>query len=288
MVAIGNFDGVHKGHQALINRASEIARGANKKLAVLTFEPHPRALFRPDEPPARLTPPDLKADRLRECGVDILYSLNFDWEFASLSAQDFIEKILKDSLNAAHVVVGYDFRFGQLRKGAPTDISNAGIPVSVIDAVKGADGTDYSSSRIRECLRTGDIRGANEILGWDWEIRGEVMRGDGRGKGLGYPTANMKMGDFVHPAYGVYAARVCVDGEDQWHGAAINIGIRPMFEIPEAEVESFIFDFNRDLYGKILHVRPIERLRGEAKFASVEELKAQMAKDCENAIKILK
>ncbi len=287
VVAIGNFDGVHKGHRFLLKKAGEIARAGGVKLAALTFEPHPKRLFRPDEPPGRLTPPAVKAWRLAAEGADILYALPFDWNFASLSAADFIGRVLQEGAGAAHVVVGPDFRFGQLRKGGPDDIRNAGIPVTVIDEMKDENGAPYSSSRIREALRGGDIKTANELLGWEWEIWGEVVRGNRRGHELGYPTANMALGEAIHPAYGVYAAKVNIKGEDLWRGAAVNIGIRPMFEIPEAQVESHIFDFSRDIYGQALRVKPVKRLRSEAKFASLDELKKQMAEDCRAAREIL-
>jgi riboflavin kinase/FMN adenylyltransferase len=255
---------------------------------VLTFEPHPKHLFRPDEPPARITPPAVKQGRLAACGAEIIYSIDFNWDLASMTAEHFIRNVLHDGLGAVHVVVGHDFRFGQLRQGGPDDIRAAGIGVTIVDEISGDDGLVFSSSRVRQHLRDGDIALANDILGWPWEIRGEVMRGDRRGHDLGYPTANFKLGQTIHPAYGVYAARVNVAGESEWYGAAINIGIRPMFEIPEAQVESFIFDFNREIYGQILRVQPVQRLRSEAKFNSLDELKNQMAKDCDQARVILK
>ena len=288
VIAIGNFDGVHKGHQKLLSDAQSLARSENRPFGVLTFEPHPRMLFRPDESSSRLTPPDIKAWRLEQAGVDVLYSLNFDWPFASLNAEDFIQRVLKDGLGALRIIVGEDFRFGQMRKGEPNDIKAAGIPITLIHEIQNNAGDIYSSSRIRESLRQGDIANANEMLGWPWEIRGEVIKGDQRGRELGYPTANINLGPTIHPAYGVYAAQVNILGEQEWHGAAINIGIRPMFEIPEAQVESYIFDFNREIYGETLRVRPIQRLRSEAKFNSLEELKAQIKQDCDQARAILK
>lgn len=288
VLAIGNFDGIHRGHQALLKRAGDIAKKHNKSLAVLTFEPHPRRLFRPDEPPGRLTPPEVKAWRLAKSGVDILFSLTFDWDFASQTAEHFIEYVLQKGINPSHVIVGHDFRFGQMRKGEPSDIQNAGINTTVIDEVSDDAGQGYSSSTARQLLRHGDIDAANEILGWNWEMRGEVVHGDSRGHDLGYPTANTTLGETVHPAYGVYAARVNIDGEKEWHNAAVNIGIRPMFAIPEAQVESYIFDFKRDIYGKTLRVQPVKRLRSEAKFNSLEELKTQIADDCRAALDILK
>lgn len=288
VIAIGNFDGVHRGHQALLGQAAEIASAKGAALGVLTFEPHPHRLFQPDSPPNRITPKDLKRWRLAEFGVDVLFSLPFDWDFASQSAEAFIKNVLVDGTGAAHVVIGDDFRFGQLRAGGPADIEKAGIPVTVFPKVKGADGLEFSASRVRQCLRHGDIAGANEILGWEWELRGIVTGGDRRGRELGFPTANMEIGDAVHPAYGVYAVWVNIEGENQWRPAATNIGIRPMFEVQTAQVETFIFDFSGEIYGKTLRIRPVKRLRGEAKFASLEGLIRQMDADCEQARKILK
>jgi riboflavin kinase/FMN adenylyltransferase len=198
-----------------------------------------------------------------------------------------VQKILKDGLRATHVVVGEDFRFGQLRKGEAKDIEAAGIPVTSIPGVIAPGGEIYSSSLIRTALRHGEIEAANDMLGWPWEMRGTVIGGDKRGRELGYPTANFALGQTIHPAYGVYAAHVNIEGESEWYDAAINIGIRPMFEIPEAEVESYIFDFNRDIYGKTLRVQPVKRLRSEAKFNSLDELKAQIKIDCEQVLEIL-
>ncbi|MGB4058566.1 MAG: bifunctional riboflavin kinase/FAD synthetase, partial [Alphaproteobacteria bacterium] len=280
VIAIGNFDGVHRGHQALLAEAAAVAGRLGKKRGVLTFEPHPRHLFRPDEPPGRLTPPVIKHWRLDVNGVEVLYSLPFDWDFASQSAEDFIRHVLIEGLNAAHVVVGEDFRFGQLRKGEAKDIVAAGIPVSVVKAVADDSGEVYSSSLIRRALRQGDIDTANKMLGWEWEMRGVVVKGDQRGRELGFPTANFSLGDAIHPAYGVYAALVNIEGESDWRFAAVNIGIRPMFESREALAESYIFDFNREIYGTVLRVRPVARLRSEAKFLSVEALVRQMGVDC--------
>lgn len=287
VVVIGNFDGVHRGHLALLDRAKVLAAEKNTSVSVLTFEPHPRKLFRPDNPPFRLTPPLVKAWRLETLGVESLFSIGFDWDFASQSAESFVQDILIDGLKAAHVVVGYNFRFGQLRKGEPATIEAAGIPVTVIDEVVEEGDAKISSSQIRQALRHGRINEANKLLGWNWEMRGEVVKGDQRGRELGYPTANFQLGDMVHPSYGVYAARVQIEGEDEWRSAAINIGIKPMFEVSQAEVESYIFDFDRDIYGKTIRVQPVQFLRGEAKFESVDELITQMDKDCAQARDIL-
>lgn len=287
VVIVGNFDGVHRGHVALINKGRDIAVSGKTNLAVLTFEPHPRTIFRPDERPFRLTPPELKREALRAVGVDTLYELPFNWDFASQSAEAFIRDILIRGLGAAHVIVGYDFRFGQMRKGTPDMIAATGMPLTIIDPVK--DGSEkISSSAIRHALRRGDVDQANALLGWRWEMRGKVEHGDKRGRELGYPTANFILGeDQIHPAYGVYAAHVQIEGDDIWRGAAINIGIRPMFETEHARVESYIFDFDEEIYGKTLRVRPVQFLRGEAKFDTLDTLKAQIEQDCIQARKIL-
>ncbi|MEM7651343.1 MAG: bifunctional riboflavin kinase/FAD synthetase [Pseudomonadota bacterium] len=287
VVAIGNFDGVHRGHHELLSTARALAEEKGLKLAVLTFEPHPKRLFRPDDPPNRVTPPSVKHWRLDEFSVDALFSIGFDWDFASQSADEFIQNVLQNGIGAAHVVVGEDFCFGQLRKGAPSDIEAAGIPTTAIKKIAGSDKQIFSSSNVRQALRAGDIEAANEILGWRWEMRGLIVKGDQRGRELGYPTANVKLGETVHPAYGVYASLVQIEGEEECRPAATNIGIRPMFEIPVAQVESYIFDFDEEIYGKILRTQPVKRLRGEAKFNSLEDLIAQMAKDCAQAREIL-
>lgn len=295
VVVIGNFDGVHRGHQIVLSEGRALAKALHKPFAVLTFEPHPRVLFRPDEPPFRITPCSLKKERLEAAGVEILYSLNFNWDLASFPAEKFVQEVLIEGLGAAHIVVGYDFCFGQLRKGTPETIEYAGLPTTIVEEIYAGDTIDIvsplqklSSSEIRQNLRHGKIKEANALLGWDWEIRGTVIKGDQRGRTLGYPTANVALHDTIHPAYGIYATLARIEGEDIWRPSATNIGIRPMFEVPTAQVETFIFDFDREFYGKTLHIRPVERLRGEAKFSSLDELIVQMEKDCDRAKVVLR
>lgn len=290
IIVIGNFDGVHKGHRTLIDLARAKAREMHAPVGVLTFEPHPRALFRPDDPVFRLTPAPVKERRLAAAGVDILYNLKFDWDFASLSAQQFIDQVLKEGLAPAHIIVGQDFCFGQLRKGTAETLKQCGLPVTVVDKVVDEDGDDVSSSAIRQELRHGNIEAANALLGWEWEMEGIVQKGDQRGRELGFPTANVPLGETLHPAYGIYATYVKIveDGENSpWLAAATNIGIRPMFELQVGQIESFIFDFDRDIYGKTLRIRPVRRLRGEAKFESLEALIRQIEQDCVEARRIL-
>lgn len=290
VIVIGNFDGVHKGHRTLIDLAHAKAKALNVPVAVLTFEPHPRALFRPDDPVFRLTPAAVKERQLAQAGVDILYSLKFDWDFASLSPQQFIDQVLVEGLQPAHIIVGQDFCFGQLRKGTTQTLIDQGLPVSAIDKVVDEDGDDVSSSAIRQELRFGNIEAANALLGWDWEMEGTVVKGDQRGRTIGFPTANVALGETLHPAYGIYATYVKIveDGDDSpWLPAATNIGIRPMFELQVGQIESYIFDFDRDIYGKTLRIKPVKRLRGEAKFESLDALIKQIELDCAEARKIL-
>ncbi len=290
VLAIGNFDGVHRGHRALLAAARAKAGETGKKLAVLTFEPHPRRLFQPDAPPFRITPPAMKYRLLKSCGVDAVHALPFTWDFASQSADAFIDSVLINGLAPSHIFVGADFRFGQLRKGTPDHLRAAGLAVSALDKA-GTGDMFYSASAIREALTRGDIKQANEWLGWPWEIEGTIVQGDRRGRELGYPTANVMLGETIHPAYGVYAAHVQIaeDGPDApWLQAAVNIGIRPMFALKTGQVEAHILDFSRDIYGKTLRVRPARHMRGEARFDSLDALIAQIGADCLAARAILK
>ena len=290
VLVIGNFDGVHRGHQLLIEQAAQKADEIGAKTGLLTFEPHPRTLFRPSDPPFRITPEPVKIRRLSQCPLDFVVSLPFDWDFASQNAQTFIRNVLTDCLEPQMIYIGYDFRFGQMRKGSFQDLEKAGYETIVVSEILDPDGNPYSSSDIRSCLRHGYIHKANDNLGWEWEIQGQVFKGDQRGRELGYPTANIAMINTVHPAYGVYASKVQIldNGEDSpWLNAATNIGIRPMFEVPTGQVEAYILDFDGDLYGKTLRVKPVKLLRGEAKFDSLDALITQMDKDCAEARKIL-
>lgn len=281
VIAIGNFDGVHLGHRALLSEAKKVAEANHVPLGVLTFEPHPRKLFRPDETPFRITPPSIKYRLLDGCGVDFTVSLDFNWDFASQSAEQFVQNILVEALAPSHIVIGFDFRFGQLRKGSAETIEAANIPVTKFAPAISGLGEKYSSTSVRQALRLGNIDEANAILGWEWEIEGVIFRGDRRGHELGYPTANILLGDVLHPSYGIYATLVMIEGEDVWRPAATNIGIRPMFEVKEGQVEAYILDFpDRDIYGKLLRVRPVKKLRGEAKFTSLDALIAQIEADC--------
>jgi riboflavin kinase/FMN adenylyltransferase len=289
VIAIGNFDGVHRGHQLLIAQAKKIADASGKKLAVMTFSPHPRLFFGAQNEPFLLTNTHQKEYLLDElCAVDLLFNIPFTKEFAALSAEEFIQDVLVNGFGANHVVVGHDFCFGKMRSGK-IDMLKAckAFETMVIDVLSHDNGTIYSSSEIRHALRRGDMDEANALLGWAWHVEAEVVHGDKRGRELGYPTANMKLGDYLCPALGIYATLVQIEGETTWRASATNIGIRPMFRADEPLIEAFIFDYSGDLYGKKLKVKPIQFLRGEAKFDSLDALKVQMAKDCHLAKEIL-
>ncbi len=291
VAAIGNFDGVHKGHQILLGTAKEYAEEKGRPFGILTFEPHPRHLFRPDDPPFRITPAKLKLERLAMSGADFALVIAFDWDFASQRPEDFIEGILVRGLDVSHVVVGDSFRFGQLRKGTPGMLKEKLSSVAIVESEKDDGSEILSSSRIRAELRHGEIAAANSLLGWPWEIQGSVVHGDKRGRKLGFPTANVALGETLHPGYGVYAAwvRIEEDGPDApWLPSATNIGIRPMFEVAQGHAEAFIFDFDRDIYYKTLRIRPVMQIRGEAKFPDVSQLVRQMELDCEEVQRILK
>lgn len=288
VVAIGNFDGVHRGHQALLNHARQIAADRRLPLLVLTFEPHPRQFFQPDIKPFRITPSSVKCDVFQTIiKPDYYVALNFDAGLAGLSADDFINDIVVGACHASVVVVGQNFHFGKGRVGTTDTLKQQShFETVVFDIVHDGDNA-VSSSRVRACLQQADIAAANDLLGWEWFIRGEVIHGDKRGRELGFPTANMRFGGGIVPSYGVYAVRARVEGESEWHIGAANIGTRPMFEIDEPLLETFIFDFNREIYGQLLNVQPVVKLRDEMKFNGLDALIAQMNNDCARARNIL-
>lgn len=292
VVAIGNFDGVHPGHRAVINEAGLIAHDLGTPWAVLTFEPHPRRLFQPDQAPFRLTPFRAKARLIEALGVDILIVQRFNKAFSMLEAKDFVLAALVKGMNASHIVSGYDFVFGHNRSGH-CDLLLAmgekeGFGFTAVNAIEDETGQAYSSTRVRERLMAGDARGARAILGRDFEIEGRVIRGENRGRGIGFPTANLVLGDALRPMNGVYAVRVVIGEEEQWLPGVANLGHRPTFGGGDDIVlEVFLFDFDGDLYAKRLRVRLIDHLRPEKKFDGIDDLKAQIALDCDKAKEIL-
>jgi riboflavin kinase/FMN adenylyltransferase len=289
-VAIGNFDGVHLGHRAVIDRARAAAPG--HPLGVVTFEPHPRQVFAPDSPPFRLMNAEARAHRLEKLGVERLYELPFDARLSGLTAEDFAREVLAEGLGAAHVVVGADFRFGKGRTGTAAGLVDLGrrfgFAVTVADLLQGAGGR-ISSTAIRDALSEGRPRDAAAMLGHWHRIEGPVLHGDKRGRDLGYPTANMALTGLHPPRFGVYAVLVDVlSGPHRGsHFGAASLGIRPMFATPEPAIETYLFDFAGDLYGTHLSVGLVELLRPEARFDSLDALVAQMAADCARARDIL-
>ncbi len=285
VVAVGNFDGVHLGHRIVIAEAAAIARPFGTRLAVMSFEPHPRRLFRPDDPPFRLTTFRPRARLLQALGVELHIVPNFDEAFSRKSAEEFIAEVLVGGLAACHVVIGYDFRYGHQRKGDAELLlaqgRRHGFGVTVVTAASDESGGVYSSSRVRDWLVGGKPRMAAEILGRPWEIEGRVEHGDRRGRTLGYPTANLDLDDYLRPAFGVYAVRAAldIDGPPVWHDGVANLGIRPMYRSDRPLLEAHLFDFTGDLYGRHLRVQLVEHLRGEMRFGSAEELIAQMDQD---------
>jgi riboflavin kinase/FMN adenylyltransferase len=288
VVAIGNFDGVHLGHKAVLAAAREEANGQDLPALALTFEPHPRSFFKPDQPIPRLTPPREKRLLLSHEALEGMVELNFDASLAALTADEFVSEVLVEKLGVAGVVVGWDFHFGKNRGGTPEFLKEAGLrhgfQVRVVQPF--GQGQAVSSSAIRALLRKGDVASANALLGHRWFVMAEVVHGEKRGRELGYPTANMEMSPETPLAEGIYAVRVAFDG--QIHPGVANFGRRPQFHVNAPPLlESYIFDFKGDLYGRTLGVEFIARLRGEEKFAGVEELISQMHRDAVEARRIV-
>ena len=287
-LAIGNFDGVHRGHQALLQVARDAARKAKGPAGVVLFEPHPREFFQPDRPHFRLTPLPLKLDLLERFGLDLAVVLQFDAALAALTAENFIARVIVDRLAATHLVVGYDFRFGKGRGGDPETLKRAGgkhgFAVTVVPQVAEA-GEVFSSGAIRAELGQGDVKGAAQMLGWWWRVVGEVRGGARRGTGMGFPTANIAMTPGTALAHGIYAVRVHLDGE--CHAGAAYVGTRPTFDDGAPLLEVFLLDYDGNLYGREIGVEFIDFIRGDRRFDGIEALKEQMAQDCDAARKIL-
>lgn len=284
VVAVGNFDGVHRGHQAVLTRAIETARARGAPSGVMVFEPHPRQFFQPDVPLFRLTPEALKLELFEAFGLDIAVVLAFDAGFAALSAEDFVQQVLCDGLGARHVVTGYDFQFGRGRLGTPELLGEMGAAlgfgVSVVEATGEAGGA-FSSSRVRQLLQDGAPEAAAEILGYWWRVAGTVSGGAKRGHGLGFPTANIAVPEGMALKHGIYAVRVF--GAGSRFDAAAYLGTRPTFDDGEAVIEVFLFDFDGDLYGREIELELIAYLRDDQRFDSADALKAQMEQDCTQA-----
>jgi len=288
-VAIGNFDGVHLGHQAVIDEAAAHAQKHGSAMSVITFDPHPRRYFRPEEPPFQLTPLRSKVRRFKAIGVEQLLVVHFDTETSQLTHQQFVDTFIFGGFKAQHVTVGYDFVFGAGR-GGDVDYLRAraeqdGFGLSAIEPVKDASETIYSSTNIRNSLTDGNPLGAARLLGRPWEVEGRVIKGDQRGRQIGFPTANIALDDYVEPALGVYAVWAGIEeaGVTTWHMGCANIGRRPTFDKNDVNCEVYIFDFTDDIYDKLLRVALIEYIRPEKKFDGIALLREQIALDSHDA-----
>jgi len=280
VVALGNFDGVHRGHAELARVACEMASQRGARAAALTFEPHPRSVFRPEQPVFRLTSPAVKAELLAGLGLSLTFVVPFDRDIAAIHAEAFIDDLLLGRLGAAGLVCGYDFHFGQGRSGSPEMLEaramRAGVPVAVVPPYSW-HGEPVSSTLIRTALEQGDVARAAEFLGRPWFVRGAVAHGDKRGRDLGYPTANMHLPRDCRLRHGIYAVRMRIDSV--WHDGVASFGSRPTFDDGAPRLETFVFDFSGDLYGRKVDVAFVAWLRGEAKFVTLEALIAQMDAD---------
>ena len=304
VVAIGNFDGVHRGHRALIAEAKMQAEARRSPLAVLSFEPHPQEFFkqlRSDGGQApggsdcfRLTPLRAKARLLADLGVDALFALNFDADMARRTPQDFVLNVLVEGLGISGAVVGHDFEFGQKRAGNLATLSYMGemegFTVTAFDTVTASGDEKISSTLIRKQLREARPEEVARLLGHPWAVEARVEHGDARGRTMGFPTANMHLGHCLAPAFGVYAVRVNILEGDRTaarHDGVANFGIRPMYQVNVPLLETHLFDFDGDLYGKYLSVELIQYIRPEAKFSGLDALIAQIGADAAKAREIL-
>jgi riboflavin kinase/FMN adenylyltransferase len=280
-IALGNFDGVHRGHQAVIAAAKANGQTLAAPLGVAVFEPHPRRFFQPDAAPFRLQTPAQRARALAALDVQEVYEIGFDAGVAQSTDREFAERVLRDVIGARHVSVGADFRFGRGRMGDVESLTRLGAEFGFgVTAVAPVGGdAKISSSGARQAIVAGDMDAAADLLGRPWAIEGEVMRGLARGREFGVPTANLGLGDYVRPRLGVYAVRVDLGDGVLLPGVA-NVGVNPtVAELPTPQLEAHLLDFSGDLYGRCIEVELIRFLREEAKFANVTELKTQMTQD---------
>ncbi len=285
IVALGNFDGFHKGHQAVVGRAVSRARAEGRPVLVATFDPHPVRFFKPDLPPFRLTSLDQRARLFGEAGADAMIVFHFDAALARVDAADFVADHIVSRIGAAGVVTGEDFTFGRGRGGTIEVLKLLGqanrLSVDAVAAVE-EDGEPVSSSRIRDALQQGDCATAARLLTRPFAIQSVVEHGDKRGRTIGYPTANLALGNYLRPRFGVYAVRGRLGGGDLVDGVA-NLGTRPMFDPPKELLEPYFFDFDHDLYGRTIEVELVAFLRDEAVFDDLETLEAQIGADCAQA-----
>lgn len=282
-VALGNFDGLHAGHAAVM----EAAKLSGHRVAVATFEPPPRAFFRPTDSPFRILRPARRNELILSAGAQIVFELPFNADMAGMTDEAFALDVIKNGMGAAHVAVGFDFRFGRGRMGDAARLSSLGramgFDVTVVEEIENLDGAKASSTAIRQALRAGEPEKAAYMLGFDWVIDGVVEHGEKRGREIGFPTANVHLGDLIHPRYGIYAVRVRIDGENEWRAGVANFGRTPTTGLRDPLLEAMIFDWEGDLYGKRIEVAMVRFLRPELKFDSLDDMIAQMYKDVDAA-----
>lgn len=284
--ALGNFDGVHCGHLAVIEGAVEAGRRLGVPAGVVSFEPHPRRYFQPDAEPFRLMTVAQLARALEGCGLERLYLLPFDDEMAAMSDRQFAQEVLAQGLGVRHVSAGFDVTFGKGRSGSPEALAGygeaLGFSVSAMPQRVSPDGVKLSSSAVREALMGARPDRASEILGRPFAIEGEVVHGDKRGRTIGVPTANVRLGDYVRPAYGIYATRTRLADGRVFDGVA-NLGVRPMFQTEEPLLEVWLFDFDEEIYGQTIETQLIAWIRPELKLDGLEALKARIDQDAAEA-----
>lgn len=290
-VALGNFDGVHLGHQAILSRVLEIAEANRTRPAVMTFEPHPREFFARGGQKLRLYSLRRKIELLRDAGIEILYLARFNQAFAAMTPESFINDLLYKKLGVRHVVTGYNFAFGSNRQGS-TDLLQAsaqrwGFGFTACPPVADAKGEAVSSSAIRTALSEGRIRKASGLLGQPYSIEGRVIKGTQRGKSLGFPTANISLNHLFKPRFGIYAVRVAFGSEGTWHDGVASLGIRPTFGAFDPLLEVHVFDMDRGLYGQRARVQFVEFIREEKRFDTAELLQTQMRADDARARELL-
>jgi riboflavin kinase/FMN adenylyltransferase len=293
VIALGNFDGLHRGHQAVITRAQSIADELGAPLGIGVFRPHPYRYFKPKADPFRLMSPRIRAQVMAELGVDFLYEIPFDEMLRDMDDAQFVQTVLHHGLAIRHVVVGEDYGFGKNRCGNVESLkrlcAERGIGVTAVSPV-GLHRLygKYGSTEIRKALQSGDVFHAQHMLSRPWQVDGVVQKGQQRGRTINFPTANLDFGDLVRPKFGVYVVEVRIEGETQWRPAVANTGRRPTVDGEEARLEVHLLDFNRDLYGQLIDVRFRSFIRAEKKFESFDALKDQIAKDALGARAILR
>lgn len=292
VIALGNFDGLHRGHQAVISKAKDIAHKLGAPLGIGLFRPHPYRFFKPKAAPFRLMSPRIRAQVMAELGVEFLYEIPFDDVLRDMDDTEFVELVLHQGLGIRHVIVGEDYGFGKNRCGNVESLTRLcaerGIGVTAISPV-GLHQLygKYGSTEIRKALQAGDVFHAQHMLSRPWRVDGLVQKGQQRGRTINFPTANLDFGDLIRPKFGVYVVEVRIDREGIWRPAVANTGSRPTVDGEEARLEVHLLDFNQDLYGQLIDVRFRSFIRPEQKFESFDALKEQIMRDADGARAIL-